>query len=442
MIVFNREGFRKALRSKICDPPGILTPLLKIDRATYTDILNSLPNSIEDHFSELNNRVSSVLYGQIRASSVRASTSAYDYFPAYSFLLGEFLTDEWLSSVDWHKKFHRDHIAHQLMCTYVGNTLLLGQISQNCLLANLLDQCVEAALFSEECQYLRDYLLEMGAPKWCINGGTHSYNLWKCMFKESFHIASMYHDIGYPWQFMNKIDESLFPLSGVTNQMSKGNDWIFQHYKKRLFLYPLNGYQPIISTQSAKWTERIREIISIGLKETHGLPGAIAMLSLNDTIRDYPTHYSDNAFQRFCIEWATMAIMMHDFEKIYSFNNYKDFPHIRLRFKRDPLSFLLTLVDQIQDFGRANASFQRSNGNVYLNYSYQCYKVKLISTPNKILNIIHYYNDPMAYKQNSLKYKPHAQKKYFEPSYGYLDYQDLPMNKIELSTVFDSTRSW
>ena len=54
----------------------------------------------------------------------RAQTSALTYsklvFPTYKFIMPEALADDWLSTVDWHKKFPtRDHSLHQTLTAYI-----------------------------------------------------------------------------------------------------------------------------------------------------------------------------------------------------------------------------------------------------------------------------------------------------------------------------------
>lgn len=65
-----------------------------------------------------------------------------------------------------------------------------------------------------------------------------------------------------------------------------------------------------------------------------------------------------------------MAILMHDMQKVFKGDGkhgpMPEHPHLQVSFRQDPLSFLVTLVDQIQDFGRPDARFTPSPEHVTL----------------------------------------------------------------------------
>jgi hypothetical protein len=380
----------------------------------------------------------------MRVAADHALRCAGDYFPAYAFHVGELINDEWLSAVDWHKPFHRDHITHQLMCVYVGRTVVNGGHAGEFMFSErpLIDWCVDVALNAPECEYLRDYLKAMGAPSFYFRRDGFGRKLWEQMFRESLFLACTYHDIGYPWQFVNRIHDQLRLHAPDDTPFGRGIDAIYHHHRHRLVMYPFNGYQPAVATQPTEWTARARNALRLGFSSTHGVPGAFAFLHLNDLIREYPTTPKEQAVSRFCLEWASMAIAMHDMQKLYAGDDCEPHPHLRVSFRRDPLSFVLTMIDQIQDFGRPNAFFRRGGG-VTLTYGATCHRVEVNrGADGGELVFSYFFRDKGDARANKKRFKPLAQRAYFDPTSGYVDYGGLPISGIRLDAVHEPAGRW
>lgn len=438
MTRLDSNEFGKSLALGVCDPPLYLTPLVKVSQRALHDLecmqVKQKVKSFKEHEESVRKRMDFKPYAELRAAVNCAIMAADHYFPAYKKFAGEFLNDEWLSCVDWHKNFHRDHVSHQLMSVYVGNTLLSGA-GGNIEFGGrpLIDWCVEMIIRSPECAYLREYLVTMGASRCYLNDTAFSRCMWRYIFQESFFLAAMYHDCGYPWQFVSNIENALRAHHPIQSPLDRGAEWTFDNYKGRLIMYPLNGYQPLTPTQPANWTENCKRALQTGLTSTHGMPGAFTLIYLNDLLRDYPRRSQANPIQRFCIEWAAMAIMMHDLEPLYS-GEKGGYAHSQLRvsLKRDPLSFILTLTDQIQDFDRPNAVFdKKDSGKVEISYKSLCHAVELEQSGRE-LNILFCYRNKGDAAMNADVHKPEAMKQYFAKDTGYLDYSDLPLSAIKL----------
>jgi len=196
----------------------------------------------------------------------------------------------------------------------------------------------------------------------------------------------------------------------------------------------------------SQWPDNFLRLVRKGLSETHGLPGAIMLLYLNDLLRHYPSKPAP-AVRRFCVEWAAMAVMMHDMCEIYSeivqSEDDRDSLHVknsqlRLRFNKDPLSFVLTLSDQLQDFGRPDANFFSeskqpprnssqsqfccADNEVCVAYRSRCDKVFCDwNEDSGLLKIIKHYTNPADYALNLHKYVPRTQLQYFDRHSGFLD---------------------
>jgi hypothetical protein len=177
-------------------------------------------------------------------------------------------------------------------------------------------------------------------------------------------------------------------------------------------------------------------LLERGLSETHGMPGAISFLHLNDQLRVYPS--SDKPLHRFGLEWAAMAIMMHDMGKIYGKATADTVevktPQIRLSFDRDPLSFVMSLTDLIQDFARPDATFLAGKANTTtVGYGHRCHGIRLIwDNTDHVLRIIYQYKRYQDYIANKTLFLPESQRLYFDPLHGYLDPGSLWIKRILL----------
>ena len=59
-------------------------------------------------------------------------------------------------------------------------------------------------------------------------------------------------------------------------------------------------------------------LIEKGLRDSHGLPGALGFMCLNDKIRKFSQIPSlKEASYRLVLDWAAVGIMMHDMEGLY-----------------------------------------------------------------------------------------------------------------------------
>jgi hypothetical protein len=248
-------------------------------------------------------------------------------------------------------------------------------------------RCLLQVIHSPECQYLRDYANHLGA----FDGVPERWksSVWAAMFDEAVFLATMYHDIGYPWQFVQAVANQLSdhtPLPMTPMQMEVHE--LYAAYGARLFCYPFQGYNAPSATQPLAWRQRTEKLLASGFAQTHGLPGALAFLYLNDILRDYPESPTAHARGVFCLEWAALAILMHDLQKLYWGNGDAgpppENPQLRVRFQRDPLSFVLTLVDQIEDFCRPNSRFTPRPDLAEIRYDHTCRAVEVTSLARRL----------------------------------------------------------
>jgi hypothetical protein len=420
-------------------PPQAFVPVINLDLSKYCHWEELCTNHIS--YMSLEERMTPELFSTIyRSFNSFLLRFSPDYFPGYQFIAGECANSDWLAIVDRHKSFHRDHIVHQPLTTYIGMRLLQNDIvlmdGQT-----LLQHCL-SAVSGEACNYLRVSYQKMCGHDDIFQDKPLHKKLLEFMFCDAFFLASLYHDIGYPWQFINILNTN-FDHVLIFNDPRHQNsiETLRRCYGNRLVFFPFQGYRQPDGTEPAMWLSEMDNFVSQALQNTHGLPGALAMLNLMDSLRVFPD-LNDCPEQRFCLEWAAMVIMRHDIAKLYAtieMDNTLNVrnPHLRLSFEQDPLSFLLTFCDIIQDFGRFDGHFTNLRGDVQLNYNERCHKVCLDKPQSDILRITYFYKDLEDYYLNAADYLPKRELLYFDPVAGYLDYSAMGISKVVLTAKYE-----
>jgi hypothetical protein len=213
-LLFNKKEYKKSLRNGLCAPPDLINTFFPVDRVKF-HTLKSAASGLE--LGQVKKRLSPDMFTELRGALGLTMKHAQTRFPAYPFLIPEYINEEWLASVDWHKKFHRDHVLHQPMCVYVGFSLLRNLKNSDKLGETLLDKAVNVFLEGRKCKYLHAYLAEMASASPAIEKFMQHPELVRDFFLEIFFLTALFHDIGYPWQFTSKINCNLTPLGTVTS---------------------------------------------------------------------------------------------------------------------------------------------------------------------------------------------------------------------------------
>lgn len=445
---FSLSDYQAGFASGLYSPPAAYRPFLRVNRRQYRDLERRHAengNDLRRAFRALRERVGQGHFAD--TYPIQSSTLYYSQmaFPAYRFILPEVLADDWLATVDWHRS-HRDHILHQPLAAYIVLKLLRGgpdgeQSFQMPSGRSLLDECVDEVLRQDGTAYLRDFLLGTGISNseiW-LRDDPMSRELWKALFIEAAYLAAVFHDMGYPWQYVNALSNKLeyagYPLDSPTADAAR----VVEVFGDRLLFCPLNGYRFVNRSAPATWRQRLHDLAARALRKTHGLPGAIGFLYLNDVLREYPTEPL-HPIRQFCVEWAAMAIMMHDMPSLYWGQNMDTPPdndHMRVRLAVDPLSSVVALADVLQDFGRPFAAFSDKLGSttiVEVGYQSACETVELELYPNPRpngLRIVYHMRNPVAValKRSQLA---NEQRRYFDPQYGYLDFASAGVTRVEM----------
>jgi len=397
-------------------------------------------NTCDDSFHELHKRVGNEYYRKVYPAQSSALSFSERTFPSYRFLLPEILADDWLAIVGWHKKHSRDHALHQPLTAYIVYKLLKGGLDGQPFQIggrSLLDLCVDKIFLWEKTDYIKEYLLQLGVKNNddLFNDIPISRLFWKSLFFETAMVAAIFHDIGYPWQYINRINKNLNVAEFTLNNSLANAEHILHCFKNRLILYPFNGYKSLKCNTPCNWENSLLKMISESLTETHGFSGSLGFLHLNDHTKEFPSK-KELPFHNFCIEWAALGIMMHDLKDIYHGKDKLTLPdnnQMRLEFDRDPLSCIITLADVLQEFARPNVNFHIHEDGSEFTYPNNCLSSELIYE-NGNLNLIYYYstNEGMINKQLFI---PKEEKEYFDLATGYFDFSSVGISNIEMSAM-------
>lgn len=448
-VNFSMPDYKLGLAVGDYVPPAAYRPFMRVNRSQFRELEKDHGkngNDVAEAFRELRRRVSDSHWRQTYSLQALALSYSEMSFPAYRFILPEVVADDWLATVDWHK-FHRDHVLHQPLTAYVVQKLLKerGDPVDLFLLSdgrNLLDACVDEVLKWDRTAYLKEFLLSTGVkePIW-FEGCQVGRTLWKSLFLEAAFLAAMFHDMGYPWQYVNLLSNKLEHAECRPDSPTPDAGKVVSTFGTRLLYYPFNGYRTIDRNAPMTWPKQLAEITDRALRRTHGFPGAIGFLYLNDVLRDYPTD-NTHPIRQFCVEWAAMAIMMHDMAKIYWGDDSSKLPdhnHMRLRFEVDPLSSVIALADCLQDFSRPSAVFQNNANSVELSYADGCDSTNLdlsrISSDGAI-KIVYEFADTRQLAAK-LKGMHQEQRIYFDRSHGYIDFSALGISRVDMDAQME-----
>ena len=428
---FNIKNFK----SKIAN--GFLHPYSKtygyIDAERYDSFQKVVEwriSKIEDTFRELKNRMSSDYYRDVAMAQSCAMDYAALHFPAYSFLITEDLADDWLAIVDFHKKHARDHSLHQPLTAYVAAELLgYGDADRALKIPvdpyNLLDFCVNAILTKPEAAYILESAKRYGLPDNMLEKNDAAREFWKGLFYQTVILSALFHDVGYPWQYVDRVGATLRKNVSRLHVSGKLISQIIGEFKDRMLFLPLRNYQMSHLAEPVFEEQKLISLTSAAM-ETHGFPGAVAFLTLNDAVRKSVVDEPIAKIHQFSVEWASMGIFMHDMEGMHK----KRFPKLRLSFTQDPLSSLVSFADYLEEFNRPKAVFTLSEEDSKIKYETTCSDVELEVTADGIMKVGMTYKDSNS-KAIASAFKNAETEDYFNPSIGYIDMSSIGIKRVD-----------
>ena len=432
---FSLDGFKNAVQKGVFLPSSFAYGY--VDEAKYEHYQHQLKwteRHVAETFEELKRRMSRCYYNNI----VLAQTCALDYaalqFPAYSMLITEDLAEDWLAIVDFHKKHARDHSIHQPLTAYIDASLLgFGESNDSLAITatpgNLLDFCVDVVFKSKEAAYIREAAKQHGMPQKMIDDNKASREFWKGLFYKTVVLSALFHDIGYPWQFVDRIGSDLKKNASILHPIDTAVSNIIEHFKDRMVMLPLRHYRTDFGNEPVNESDELQKITTEAMK-THGFPGAIAFLSLNDAIRKYPSGQPLSMIQEFKVEWAAMGIFMHDMEG----KHRELFPKLKVNVSQDPLSAIVSLADYLEEFNRPKVSFTSKKKESRMKYYSDCSVVDVNTDADGILTVKMKYANKTG-KAIATAFKKRETSEYFDPGNGFVDLAPLGIKRVVYEQV-------
>lgn len=409
---------------------------------------------VDDVLGKLEERTTSKYFKKVQHAQLKAREYAKKVFPTYKFILPDALIDDWLSTVDMHGKHPgRDHSLHQSLAAYiVGKLLGFGNPADSLVLENgnnLLETCAKQLYDGPEMEYMRNYIRQMDPD---FDNKRKQYDMgWAInTVYETAVISALFHDMGYPWQYVLKLSTSIGTANykDVMKIMTDSQE-VLGVIGNRLLAYPLYGYdENVVNNPSGDQKKLAEDILGIGLRKTHGTPGALGFMNLNNNIRKYGR--SDIFFEtsfRVILDWAAVGIMMHDMPKVYWGGNDVEQgpkqPILRVDFKKDPISCLVSLADILEEFHRPSAHFQNLNKAkvdeyVSVIYDFACKSSSVRIENGEIVITYTYYSEK---ERNDFKKKREDEvREYLNPGNGFLDLSSWGIGDVRCETIVSNIK--
>lgn len=388
---------------------------------------NNLKNDYKTAIDSLKLRASNHYCQKIEKVQNRAREYAKAVFPPYYLLAPETICDDWLSMVDWHKEHpSRDHSLHQTLTAYIAMKLLgYGAVQDSLELPNqqrLLDYVSDLMLSEGSLPYLRAKfpILEQKTKEkdkeWAAE-----------VFYETVVVAALFHDVGYPWQYISNLSKHLdfAKISNFGSYLTNGSE-MKAMLSDHIIEVPFFGYHDFESTDvENSWKDNVEEVMANVFKSTHGVPGAVSFLKLNElTRKPFDESQHDEATCKLILEWASLGIMMHDMVK-----PAKSHECFKLNFETDPLSCIISLADVLEEFHRPQAKFSRDTNVtgeeiVKIDYTYLCNESSISFNGTEIVIGYKYDIRPPGYDHTVGEIRD-----YFEPKTGYIDLSSWGVDK-------------
>lgn len=426
---FTYDDFRyNYLQGSALMPTAPLDFLFTVDHMKFERVMgeNKIERRIRTTFNELESRLGDKYFSEFERVQTKAKEFGAFVFPAYKMLFLDIACEDWLSLVDFHKGFARDHSVHQPLTAYIvckllggGNPAASFQIEG----ISILDRALDAIIGNVETQYLRDRLARYDNGNPLLQGDR---DLWRLVFYQTAIITAMYHDLGYPWQFVERMHDFLKDEILLCGRLPKGSDVVKLYialHKEELMFQPFYDYG-----RAGKTLVDINvELFDEFLHKSHGLIGALAYWAYNNEYR-IETKTGMSELVKFCQEWSCLAILMHDMQKAYA-KPGGVFP--RLDFKTDPLSYIIALADTLEDFNRPDATIKKGREGCEIKYSFPSLAVEL--EENDGVAEIRYKVDPKTQEQQAdLKQKD--QKSLFGQN-GYFDLPSVGLSRMTIDCI-------
>lgn len=385
----------------------------------YKTMSDEQIKKITDSFQNVTHRVPEEIRNKIYNTQILYYILARLLLPGVSQLLPEIIHDDWLSALSYQTQT-RDHLIHQPMVAHISDVLLnltIGGKKDYTIIKWIVDQIMGQ---SEDLEYLRYFINEEGGID---PTQPDSEDYLSHYIKNSLLIASLYHDIGYPWQFVYRLTKNLKHNSNHLRLMDFDAESFITEYQHRMLFLPLQNYSRnnhIMKNDTIKLIGKIAQ-------RTHSMYSALCLLRIKDDMSTFPVQAS---LYNLSVESAATAIFVHDLGKVYrNDDSFKpEYPSLRVQMSKDPISAILVLADYLQEFSRYRTEFwqadRKDSVNVKFNLDCDSCKIKIV---NSVLHLTFHYKrkDPLTVIRAQIE-----KERLFNRYTGFLDLSAIGIDQV------------
>lgn len=296
---------------------------------------------------------------------------------------------EWLWYTSPFKRFYRDHLAHVMKVATIALTLWR---SEDLLVPGKLIDRVAGDLAKQQAgtEALRRAALRLGNDRSALRKEA----FWKQAVLEATRLACLLHDLAYPSIMAGKY---VAPAAAITDPLGPPDDER-AHLAQRA-LAGADGHLLMLPFLEQRGDGTLRRcpagdaaFVKLAIT-SHSLQAGLRILQFG---AEADRQWRLSPLEAFIIEWASAAAALHDYDKAFSlhlrsirrtgddeafaefqkeleregnqqlaawFADAKHTEQIRPSLSRDPVSYMVALADQLQDFGRQNLEVKHPEGS-------------------------------------------------------------------------------
>lgn len=265
---------------------------------------------------------------------------------------------EWLWYQTTFKPFYRDHLAHVLKVATTAVGLLLDSTLTT---APLVDRVAEGLAKGNlgTLPALRQTARRLGITEEELE----SEVFWKSIVLEATRIGGLLHDLAYPTDLAWKLEHHVEPTmmaQGLPGEAAVDQwliDGIGSHMVAAIFS---RGQLP----DRGRLTGDDARMAKMMLRKSHSIMAAVRLLQFAKQADEL---WRLHPHALFAMEWAALAAAMHDLDKMMPLHkepwlqNGENLRAVRPSYQRDPVSYLVALADQLQDWGRTQYTLSRGD---------------------------------------------------------------------------------
>jgi hypothetical protein len=270
---------------------------------------------------------------------------------------------EWFWYSTAFSAFYRDHLAHVMKVAAIGLFLLQDEGSP---LADGSVPLVDSIARGMASGALGARALRAAARR-CGNSAQTLRDpaFWRAAVIETVRLAGLLHDMGHPAVIASRMSRIAAPVRPIAPFEPTERD-ICRHtvsaFGCRLVASPFNrGELPDEKGLAPADAEACAAVFL----HSHSLRAGYALVRLAE---EADRIWQLSPFDGFVMEWAALAVSLHDYDKVFArctskrpedepvrgwlARDPKNIEAIRPRYASDPVSYILALSDSLQEFGR------------------------------------------------------------------------------------------